>query len=145
CNLITGPGTGKSGPYFFTLRTPESVKDKLDEEIFDFAEVVEKLLQWQRENRDQTSTGYTFKPLIERQVRIRNTTSALADRMEESGLPLATMVKVLRDLHSGLMRKAITTLEQGRDAKEQDLAAGHRKQAVKIENKIIEELEALLL
>jgi hypothetical protein len=144
-NVITGPGTGKSGSFTLTLLSPEAVKENMEEAIFDFAEIVEKLLQWQRENRDQTANGHSFAPLIERQIKIRTKTAELADRMEESRLPVMTMVQILRNLHRGLMRKAISTLEQGRDAGEQDAAAGHRREAVKIENKIIAELEALLL
>src|SRR5262249_10801561 len=43
-NVITGPGTGKSGSFTLTLLSPEAVKGNMEEAIFDFAEIVEKLL-----------------------------------------------------------------------------------------------------
>jgi hypothetical protein len=144
-NTITGPGQGVSRPFTLALLSPELIAARLEEQVFDFAEAVEMLLKWQRENRDQTSSGKAFEPLITRQVLIRNQTDKLARRMEESALPVASIVKTLDNLYRGLMVDAVATLEKGRDAARLDLASKYRSASLKVQDKIIAELEALLL
>jgi hypothetical protein len=144
-NHITGPGVGLSRPFTLTVRDPQQLVRELDEAVFDYAEAVENLLKLQRQNRAETDSGYPFGPLIDRQVRIRRQTHELAERMRKSGLPLGTMVKALQALYRGLMVKAVGTLEQGRDAADPDAEKKHRRAALVVQDRIIAELEALLL
>jgi hypothetical protein len=144
-NQITGPGEGVSRPFTITFLNPELVAMKLDEQVFDFAEAVELLLKLQRQNLAQTNSGFDFPPLIARQLLIRKETGKLARRMEESALPVASMVKTLDTLHRGLMVEAVTTLERGRDAAQPEAADRQRSASATAQKKIIAELEALLL
>jgi hypothetical protein len=144
-NNITGPGEGVSRPFTLTLLSPQLVAKTFDEQIFDFADAVEELITLQSLNRGQTTSGYPFKNLIAREVEIRAKTQKLSQRMEESALPLSSMIKTLDSLRKGLMADAIMTFQKGRDAVEKDMADKLRAAAVVIQDKIIAELKALLL
>jgi hypothetical protein len=144
-NNITGPGEGISRPFTLSLLDPQLVAKKFDEQIFDFADAVEELITLQSLNRSQTTSGYPFRNLIAREVEIRAKTARLAQRMEESALPLSSMIKTLETLHKGLMADAVVTFEKGQGATEKDTADKHRAASVPIQDKIIAELKALLL
>jgi hypothetical protein len=145
-NTLTGPGRAESLPVSLAVRlTDKEVARELDEKLTDFADDLEKLLTLQRENQAQTRSVAQFEPLVRRQVEIRQKTDGLARRMERSAMPLTTIYKALDALHDGLMVEAVKTLENARDAVEQDKVARHRAESLGVQERIVKELEALLL
>jgi hypothetical protein len=143
-NTITGPGKALSRPFKIALETSDSVAVKVEENLDDYAKLLEDLLLLQRTNRAETASDKAFLGLATRQNKIRTDTGKLARRMEKDALPLTTMVKALDDLRAGLMVDAVRLLESGRDATDAAKAAEFRAQSLPVQDKIIEQLEALL-
>jgi hypothetical protein len=144
-NNVSGPGKAASRPFGVTLMTEQRFARNLDEQVPDFAEALENLLKLQRLNEAETSSGLPFAPLIKREIQIRADTQKLARRMEESALPLRTIVQALDRLAAAWMVEAVKGLESGRDAAEAEVATRHRGASADVQKKIIQELEALLL
>ena len=143
-NTITGPGRGESRKFTLTLTTPEQAVAKLDNQILDYAQILEELLKLQRQNRAQTSSGVAFEALVVRQALIRAKSDGLARAMEKDALPVATLVKALADLVAGPMAEAVRLLEGGRDSANPARGTELRNQSLPVQDKIIAELEALL-
>ncbi|HKI35541.1 MAG TPA: hypothetical protein VKA46_27035 [Gemmataceae bacterium] len=143
-NDLTGPGRGESRHFTLFVLTPELAVAKLDLKISDYAQLLEKLLLMQKENRAWTASGVVFDNLVKRQADVRGKTREIARLMEKDALPVATIIKSLDDLAAGLMADAVRLLEAGRDAKDAAKAADLRNQSLPVQDKIIAELEAIL-
>ncbi len=143
-NDLTGPGRGESRHFTLFVLTPELAAAKLDLKTWDYAQLLEKLLLMQKENRAWTASGVVFDNLVKRQADIRGKTRQIARLMEKDPLPVTTIVKALDDLAAGPMADVVRLLEAGRDAKDAAKAADLRNQSLPIQDKIIAELEAIL-
>ena len=142
-NDITGPGRTLSRRFNVYVVQPEEVLAGLDAALIDYAEVLEEILRLQRENRAQTASNVAFDKLVARQDDIRGQTRGLADRMEREAHPARTMVSGLRELSVGAMADCLVLLESGREAPDAR-AAALRAESLPMQDRIIEELQALL-
>ena len=78
-----------------------------------------------------------------RQTLIRTKTRLLV-RHAKDAVPLASMIRDLDELHNTAMAEAIRLLETGRDATDAARAAGLRDESLKVQDKILEALKAML-
>jgi hypothetical protein len=143
-NDITGPGTARSPIYSLFIKTPEQSLAKLEFQLNDYALALEDLIRLQSENRAQTAADVAFETLAVREALIRAKTLALSRAATLDATPVATFTAELDDLYAGLMADCIRLLESGRDTAESGRAADVRRQALPLEDEIIERLKALL-
>jgi hypothetical protein len=144
-NNITGPGKAESRHFTLEVINPLEVVAKLDTSLRDYIKELRELLKLQRQNRAETDGGVAFKGLVARQIVIRKRTSGLARLIETDGVPVTTVVDALDALAAGPMADVVKHLESGQGAKSDDLAAGFRKKSLPIQDRIIKELEEILV
>jgi hypothetical protein len=143
-NNVTGPGVSESRHFALEVVSPLDAVAKLDLSVTDYVKVLQALLKLQQENRVETAEARPFADLVKRQVLIRDKTRATARAMEKDGLPLVTMVQELDRLAAGPMAEVIKLLESGRDVQRDGPAGEFRQKSLPIQDRIIEELKALL-
>ncbi len=143
-NTITGPGKALSRTFKVMIETAEQAAAKIEDNLDDYAKLLEDLLLLQRLNRAETASGKAMGDLATRQNKVRTDTGKLARKMEKDALPLTTMVKALDELRAGLMVEAVKLLESGRDSPDAAKVAEFRAESLPVQDKIIAQLEALL-
>jgi len=143
-NTVTGPGQTTTRKYTLIVLTPSQSQQLLDEQLTDYAKVVEQLLAWQRRNRAETEAMQPAAPLIERQSLILERTARLADLMRRTAFPAETIITSLDTLAADLMPPAVTQLEAYRDAPTEELRDAASATAITTQDRIITQLEALL-
>ncbi len=144
-NVITGPGKAESRHFTLEVVNPLDVVAKLDTKVRDYVKELRAILALQRQNRAETDGGVAFKGLVSRQVETRKRTSGLARAIESDGLPVHTVIESLDNLASGLMAQVLRQLESGEGTQNESLAAKFRKDSLPNQDKIIKELEDLLI
>jgi hypothetical protein len=143
-NVITGPGKGESRRLSVDIVAPETVAEKFETKLVDYADELRALIKLQRTNRAQSGQGAAFGGLVKQEKEVRERTVGLARSMERDGLPLVTMVKELDELSAGLIAEALKLLESGRDAENEGLAGDFRSRSLPVQDKIVAKFEELL-
>jgi hypothetical protein len=155
-NTITGPGRGESRKQILIAVSKESLAEAMKNAIGSYAAFLEELIRLQTENRTKTDllrldetvedrkTAMAYAPLLKRQSLIRGQTNQLARAMEADGVSLKTMVQELDDLRAGLMAQAVKLFEQGQGSQSAAKADEFRAAAIPVQEKIIEQLKAML-
>jgi hypothetical protein len=144
-NVITGPGKAESRHFTLEVVNPLKVVAKLETKVRDYVKELRAILALQRQNRAETDGGVAFKGLVGRQVEIRKRTTGLSRAMESDGLPVHTVIESLDNLASGLMAQVLRQLESGDGTQNESLATKFRKESLPNQDKIIKELEELLV
>jgi hypothetical protein len=144
-NIVTGPGKAESRHFTLEVVNPLEVVAKLDTRVRDYVKELRTILALQRQNRAETAGGVAFKGLVVRQVEIRKRTTGLARAIEGDGLPVHSVIELLDNLASGLMAQVLRQLESGEGTQNEALATRFRKESLPNQDKIIKELEELLV
>ncbi|HKB37962.1 MAG TPA: hypothetical protein VKD72_16060, partial [Gemmataceae bacterium] len=143
-NVLTGPGRGESRRLSVDIVAPETVAEKFETKLVDYADELRALIKLQRTNRAQSGQGAAFGGLVKQQKEVRERTVGLARAMEHDGLPLVTMVKELDELSAGLIAEALKLLESGRDAENDGLGGDFRSRSLPVQDRIVAKFEELL-
>jgi drug/metabolite transporter superfamily protein YnfA len=144
-NVITGPGKSESRHFTLEVVNPLEVVAKLDTRVRDYVKELKEILALQRQNRAETSGGVAFAGLVSREIEIRKRTSGLARAIESDGVPVTTVITALDGLAAGPMAEVVKLLESGGNSQKEELAAKFRNDSLPIQDKIIKELEDLLI
>ncbi len=144
-NSITGPGKAESRHFTLAVVDPRDVVAKMKTNVRDYVEELRAVLALQRQNRAETDGGIAFTGLVTREIEIRKRTSGLARSIEGDGVPIHTAIEALDSLASGAMAEVLKLLESGEGTRKESLALEFRKKSLPIQDKIIRELEDLLV
>jgi hypothetical protein len=144
-NDITGPGRAESRKLVLEVINPLDAVKNLKTRIDDYIGELTTILKLQRQNRAETDGGVAFKGLVTRQIEIRKRTSALARAIEADHVPLSTVLSALDKLAAGPMAEVVKLLESGQGTEKEELAATFRKGSLPVQDRIIKELEEILL
>ena len=144
-NVITGPGVTASKRFRLEVVNPLDVIAKLDTRVKDYVKELRDILALQRTNRAETAGGVAFAALATREELVRTRTRNLARAIEGDGVPLATVIDSLDTLATGWMADTIKLLEAGKLRTADELAKKDRDETLPIQDKIIKELEELLI
>jgi hypothetical protein len=144
-NVITGPGVKLSKVFRLEVVNPLDVIAKLDTRVKDYVKELRDILALQRTNRAETAGGVAFAALATREILVRDRTRNLARAIEGDGVPLATVIDSLDKLATGWMADVVKLLEAGKLRTMEDLSKKDREETLPIQDKIIKELEELLI
>jgi hypothetical protein len=144
-NNITGPGKGESNKLTLEVINPLETIGKLDTRVRDYIAELTKILALQKLNKAETEGGVGFKGLIEREIEIRKRTTGLARAIEADGVPVYTVVEALDKLAAGLMARVVRDFETALGTDKEQRGSATRQESSKDQEKIIKELEEILV
>jgi hypothetical protein len=144
-NDITGPGKGVSERVVLEVTDPLNPIKNLQTRVIDYIKELTEILKLQKLNKAETEGGVAFKGLIERESEVRRRTSGLAKAIESDGVPAATIVEALEKLAAGPMAKVVRDFETGTGSDAETRGSTLREQLSKDQQKIIDELEEILV
>ena len=144
-NVVTGPGKAESRHFTLEVVNPLDVVAKLDTKVRDYVKELRGILALQRQNRAEAEGGAAFSGLVTREVDIRKRTIGLARAIQNDGVPISTVIEALDALAAGPMAEVLKLLESGAGSQQESVAASSRKNSLPIQDRIIKELEELLI